>query len=265
MRPAVSTDTSKESYFVCWSSIIFCFQCSNDVNIFREVHTSEKRPRPISFNPEHCLFSNIPVPEFAYGMLEWTRIHRYITAFNKLKIASTSICCDRKMNDAIWVFMTSSVSLYSHEWRQPCLRTLRESEIRPIRAWVGCLLFYTHTQFFFKWIFLMSPLAFWKNPTNPSRNRTTTPSVSTPNQNHPPTIIKPLPKNTSRRISDISSSKEIFDKAAPYYKNALKAREYEKFIEFNLCNNDRDASGKKKESKALSGSTLRIAGTYKQT
>ena len=44
--------------------------------------------------------------------------------------------------------------------------------------------------------------------------------------NHPPSLIKALPDNISRRISDISSSKEIFDKAAPFYNDALSASGY---------------------------------------
>ena len=46
--------------------------------------------------------------------------------------------------------------------------------------------------------------------------------------NHPPSIIKQLPKNISKRISEISSSKEIFDQAAPYYNNALKSSGYKR-------------------------------------
>ena len=42
------------------------------------------------------------------------------------------------------------------------------------------------------------------------------------NSNHPPTIIKHLPAAIGRRISDISSSKELFNKAIPHYKSALK-------------------------------------------
>ena len=49
--------------------------------------------------------------------------------------------------------------------------------------------------------------------------------------NHPPSIIKQLPKNISKRISGISSSKEIFDQAAPFYNNALKASGYKENIE----------------------------------
>ena len=42
------------------------------------------------------------------------------------------------------------------------------------------------------------------------------------NSNHPPTIIKHLPAAIGRRISDISSSKELFNKAKPHYECALK-------------------------------------------
>ena len=42
------------------------------------------------------------------------------------------------------------------------------------------------------------------------------------NSNHPPTIIKHLPAAIGRRISDISSNKELFNKAKPHYESALK-------------------------------------------
>lgn len=42
------------------------------------------------------------------------------------------------------------------------------------------------------------------------------------NSNHPPTIIKHLPAAIGHQISDISSSKELFNKAKPHYKSALK-------------------------------------------
>ena len=50
--------------------------------------------------------------------------------------------------------------------------------------------------------------------------------------NQPPSIIKQLPKNISKRISGISSSKEIFDQSAPYYNNALKSGGYKEKIEY---------------------------------
>ena len=42
------------------------------------------------------------------------------------------------------------------------------------------------------------------------------------NSNHPPTIIKHLPAAIGRRISDIPSTKEVFNKAKPHYESALK-------------------------------------------
>ena len=42
------------------------------------------------------------------------------------------------------------------------------------------------------------------------------------NSNHPPTIIKHLPAAIGRRISDISSNKELFNKAKPHYESVLK-------------------------------------------
>ena len=50
------------------------------------------------------------------------------------------------------------------------------------------------------------------------------------NSNHLPTIIKHLPAAIGRWISDISSSKELFNKAKPHYESALKQSGHEKLI-----------------------------------
>ena len=42
------------------------------------------------------------------------------------------------------------------------------------------------------------------------------------NSNHPPSIIKMLPKMIQKRISALSCSKEVFEEEAPFYQNALK-------------------------------------------
>ena len=42
------------------------------------------------------------------------------------------------------------------------------------------------------------------------------------NSNHPPTIIKHLPAAIGGRISDMSSNKELFNKAKAHYESALK-------------------------------------------
>ena len=40
--------------------------------------------------------------------------------------------------------------------------------------------------------------------------------------NHPPHVLKQIPVSISKRISNISSDEEVFNKSAPYYTNALK-------------------------------------------
>ena len=40
--------------------------------------------------------------------------------------------------------------------------------------------------------------------------------------NHPPTILNELPKTIAKRISDLSSSENIFHNAIPVYKEALR-------------------------------------------
>ena len=44
--------------------------------------------------------------------------------------------------------------------------------------------------------------------------------------NHPPHIKKQLPKMISQRLSELSSSKEIFDEVAPQYNKAVKKAGY---------------------------------------
>ena len=46
------------------------------------------------------------------------------------------------------------------------------------------------------------------------------------NSNHPPTIVKQIPKAIAKCISDISSNKEIYDQNINYYKKALERSGY---------------------------------------
>ena len=50
--------------------------------------------------------------------------------------------------------------------------------------------------------------------------------------NHPPTIIKHIPESISKRISTISSDRAIFEKAAPYYNDALKSSGYREKLQY---------------------------------
>ena len=39
--------------------------------------------------------------------------------------------------------------------------------------------------------------------------------------NHPPTVIKPIPKSISKQLSDLSSNKDIFEKSKRAYSDDL--------------------------------------------
>ena len=53
------------------------------------------------------------------------------------------------------------------------------------------------------------------------------------NSNHLPKMIKRLPAAIGRRISDISLSKELFNKAKPHYKSALKQSGHDEELIYN--------------------------------
>ena len=64
----------------------------------------------------------------------------------------------------------------------------------------------------------------------PYKKPNDTPTYVNVNSNHPPNIIKALPKNISRRISNISSNKATFNNAAPSYNDALSASGYKETL-----------------------------------
>ena len=48
------------------------------------------------------------------------------------------------------------------------------------------------------------------------------------NSDHPPSILKQLPMSIEKRLSSLSSSKEIFEETAPYYEKYWKTADTEK-------------------------------------
>ena len=50
--------------------------------------------------------------------------------------------------------------------------------------------------------------------------------------NHPPSVLKQIPQGIAKRLSDISSSKEIFDAAVPEYKEALRRSGYDDDLKY---------------------------------
>ena len=51
--------------------------------------------------------------------------------------------------------------------------------------------------------------------------------------NHPPNIIKNLPKSISRRIKKLSTDKSVFDNSKDLYNNALSSISFKDKIKFN--------------------------------
>ena len=61
--------------------------------------------------------------------------------------------------------------------------------------------------------------------------------------NHPPSVIKNIPKAVNKRLSSISSSEEMFETAAPIYREALAKSGYDCELKFDP--NARDSNKKK--------------------
>ena len=52
------------------------------------------------------------------------------------------------------------------------------------------------------------------------------------NSNYPPNIIKALPNNISKRISNISSAKATFNNSGPFYNDVLSASGYKENLTY---------------------------------
>ena len=52
------------------------------------------------------------------------------------------------------------------------------------------------------------------------------------NSDHPPSILKQLPKSIEKRLSSLSSSKEIFEETAPYYEQHLSNCGYKEKLNY---------------------------------
>ena len=77
------------------------------------------------------------------------------------------------------------------------------------------------------------------------------------NSNHPPTVIKQIPKAISKRISDISSSKEIYDQNIRYSKDVLKLSGYDNIsLPYNPIQQQGQDKIEKKNVKTNAGKTF---------
>ena len=79
----------------------------------------------------------------------------------------------------------------------------------------------------------------------PYRKSSNNPLYIHKHSNHPPHIKTELPKMVARRISDLSSTKEIFSSESAAYNTALKASGYDVELQFQ----DNTSTGKKRSRK----------------
>ena len=54
--------------------------------------------------------------------------------------------------------------------------------------------------------------------------------------NHPPNIIKQIPKTIEKRLSQLSSNEEIFNESAPFYEDKLHQSGYQQKLKYNPVN-----------------------------
>ena len=70
------------------------------------------------------------------------------------------------------------------------------------------------------------------------------------NSNHPPQILKELPKTIEKRISTVSPSKEISNNSKPIYEDTLKKSGFQNKLSYqqnNIQNNDKHQEKKKRK------------------
>ena len=54
--------------------------------------------------------------------------------------------------------------------------------------------------------------------------------------NHPPNIIKQIPKTIEKRLSQFSSNEDIFNESAPFYEDKLHQSGYQQKLKYNPVN-----------------------------
>ena len=71
------------------------------------------------------------------------------------------------------------------------------------------------------------------------------------NSNHPPNIIKDLPKMIERRLSHLSSNEDIFNRAKPEYEKALKDSGFSEKLVYRKPNPERQTKKKNRKRKII--------------
>ena len=81
------------------------------------------------------------------------------------------------------------------------------------------------------------------------------------NSDHPPSIIEEIPRSIEKRLSILSSSKDIFQESAIYYEKCLKTVDIKP--SYNINNQKKTIKTKRKENVTLFGSIHHIASPLK--
>ena len=81
------------------------------------------------------------------------------------------------------------------------------------------------------------------------------------NSDHPPSIIKEIPRSIEKRLSTFSSSKNIFQESAVYYEKCLKSSGYK--IKLQYQQPKETIKAKRKENVILFGSIHHTASQLK--
>ena len=77
------------------------------------------------------------------------------------------------------------------------------------------------------------------NTFKPYRKPNNDPLYISMKSNHPPSVLKHIPKGIGKRLSEVSSSEEIFKEAVPLYEDALKASGFDEKLVFTNNNANR--------------------------
>ena len=85
----------------------------------------------------------------------------------------------------------------------------------------------------------------WNRSYQPFRKPNNEPKYVDISSNHPPQVLKQLPKSSEKRLSEISSTKEIFDNSKHLYEKALQESGFKE----KLCYQQKDVNANSNRNK----------------
>ena len=97
--------------------------------------------------------------------------------------------------------------------------------------------------------FLDTTFDLLNNTYKPYRKPNDEPLYINKHSNHPPAVLRQLPKSISKRISEISSNEEIFKQSVPIYEKALKDSGFNEKLVYNKENTTSNEQNEKKKRK----------------